>query len=157
MKLRIRPSDIFALVMALFVMAGASGPAYAACTVNVFVENIGKHRIWIRNELAKNGDGTAVKATAGGWRALNTGGWQPQGIVDRERGPYFGLNSNQRIGDGYDTALGCNVRRRFRFEYICDSGPSDGSRFVRYYPSVDGWTPQAGVDNVTVQLGSKCN
>ncbi len=157
MKLRIRPANICASAMALFVVAGMSAPAEAACTVNVFVKNVGKNRIWIRNELAPNGDGTAVQATAGGWRALNKGGWAPQGIVDRERGPFFGLNSNQRIGDGYDTALGCNVRRRFRFEYICDSGPSDGSRFVKYYPSVDTWTPQAGMDIIDVELGSKCN
>ena len=156
MILRIRPADLIAFASAFFVMAIANGPAFAACTVNVFVENVGNNRIWIRNEL-KGGDGTAVKANVGGWRALSAGGWQPQGIVDATRGPYFGLNKGQRIGDGYDTALGCNVSRRFRVEYLCEGGPSDGSRFVNYYPSVDGWTPQEGVDNVTVQLGSKCN
>ena len=156
MPSRFSTAFIYVFVFAL-VLVGAKDSAFAQqCTINVFVQNVGNHRIWVRNEV-RGIEGSAVRTPLGGWRALRLGGWQPAGIPDSTGGPYFGLNKGQHIGDGYDTALACNMRRRFRVEFVCDTGPSEGSRFVRYYPSVDGWTPQLGVDNVTFQIGKKCN
>jgi len=154
MPSRFSTTFVYVFTMAL-VLLGAMDSASAQCTLNVFVQNVGNNRIWVRNEV-QGMDGTAVRTPLIGWRPLQRGGWEPAGIPDSTGGPYFGLNKGARIGDGYDTGF-CNVRRRFRVEYICDSGPSKGSRFVKYYPSIDSWTPQFGVDNVDIQLGAKCN
>ena len=53
-------------LLAVGALAAQAQPVNAACTINVFVENIGEHRIWVRNEFAA-GKGTAVRVTAGGW------------------------------------------------------------------------------------------
>jgi len=145
----------FMFVTGVAMLAISIKPVSAACTINVFVENVGDHRIWVRNEFI-GGKGTAVRGGVG-WRALSVGNWRPSGIPDSRGGPFFGLNKGQRVGDGYDTALACNVRRQFQVEFRCDGGPNDNARFVRYYPAVDAWTPQSGTDIVNIQLGNKCN
>jgi len=156
MPSRLIQMSLTAFVMTLALLVGAKEPVSAACTINVFVQNTGKHRIWIRNEV-KGLEGTAVRTPLTGWYAMRNGNWAPAGIPDKEGGPFVGINAGQHLGDGFDTPLSCNLRRRYRIDYVCDSGPSDGSRFVHYFPSVDGWTPREGINNVNIPLGSKCN
>ena len=156
MSMRISPVKFVLSFLAVTTFFASGAFAQGVCTINVFVENVGEHRIWIRNEFVA-GKGTAVRATAGGWRALSIGNWKPTGTPDSRGGPYFGLNKGERVGDGYDAALACNVRRQFQFEYTCADGPNKDARFVKYHPSIDSWTPQRGTDIVNVQLGAKCN
>ena len=156
MRFDLSRANLFGIATALAVSAGAAGPASAACSINIFVQNDGDHLIWVRNEVVGQ-EGTGVKAEIGAWRALNEGGWEPEGIPDKTGGPYFGVRKGERLGDAYDANLACNVKRRYRVQYRCDSGPSKDSRFVVYYPSAGGWTQEAENNTVTISLGTMCN
>lgn len=144
MTKNMKKSPNFLMMVSVVVMFSAlSGTdAFAGCQLNVYVKNISKESLNVKNGVLF-GDDSSVKIKLGTWRNLNTGGW----FIDKDE---FSLDSGQKNGDGFRADFNCGAKRRYKVRYICQGGKYEGSLFTDYYPSAKGWTEK---QSVTVNLG----